>query len=182
MCAYTHNLYIHMCIYIYLCIYRIYIYTHTHIYIFWLFLLCANTGVFLCVIRLHRSCSSSPLSCRWARARCGPAQRCWCTRPRPCAASWWPRTWIGSPPRCTGHTCKVSACQRSRRSDIPLPASGKQRVRPVVSAWVRRGGGQMHHTWCEGVNAIEGMIRWLCKLLFCCLYMIWPNITRINPD
>lgn len=96
--------------------------------------------LFMCVIHLHQSCSSSPPSFRWARAHCGLARRCWCTRPHPCAASWWPRTWTGSPPRWTGRTCKESVCRCSLRSDILLPVSEKHDVRPGETTWICGGG------------------------------------------
>lgn len=135
----------------------------------------------VCVSHLRRSCSSSPPSCRWAAARCGPARRCWCTRPRPCAGSWSPRTWTGSPPRCTGHTCKGSACRRSRRSDILLPVSEKERVGPAVSACARRGG-QTNHTLRVAEDATEGMTHRLCRwpFFYCCLYTLNPNKTWVG--
>ncbi len=86
----------------------------------------------MCASNSHRSYSSSRRSFRWAAVRCEPDRRCWCTRPLPDAASWWPRTWTESLPRCTDHTYTGSECRCIPRSDTRLPTSARTRTE---NAW-----------------------------------------------
>lgn len=85
----------------------------------------------VCASNSHRSYSSSRLSFRWAAVRCEPDRRCWCTRLLPDAASWWPRTWTESLPRCTDHTYTGSECRCIPRSDTQLPTSARTRIENV---------------------------------------------------